>query len=131
MNLHEYPSLQKAAPASACAECEFSQGRYDNTANRSYYACFEAAIAALQGAGVRPSGNKWEHKFVQSRFEGQLVYRRKLYPTELRGILEQVYAIRAKGDYDEDFVTETEAERTLRRTRIFLQTIQARGGEPA
>jgi hypothetical protein len=42
---------------------------------------------------------------VPSQFDGVLIYRRKLYPTELRGIIERCYGLRAKADYDEDFVT--------------------------
>jgi uncharacterized protein (UPF0332 family) len=125
----EYPFLRKAIQSLVGAESEFQYRRYDNTANRCYYACFEAAIAALQRASIQPTGSKWEHDFLQGRFEGQLIYRRKLYPTELRGTLEHTYTVRAKGDYDEDFVTETEANRTLRRARIFVQTIQTAGGE--
>lgn len=124
----DYPFLEKAIQSLAGAESEFNRGRYDNTANRCYYSCFQAAIAALQRAEILPSG-KWEHVFVQSRFEGQLVYRRKLYPTELRGTLEHCYTLRAKGDYDEDPVTETEAYRTLRRARTLVQTIQTTIGE--
>lgn len=64
-------------------------GRYNNCANRCYYACFQAAIAALQDAGIRPTGPQWSHAYVPSQFDGVLIYRRKRYPTELRGILER------------------------------------------
>jgi uncharacterized protein (UPF0332 family) len=67
---------------------------------------------------------------VPAQFDGVLINRRHRYPTELRGILAHTYALRAKADYREDLVTETVATRTLRRARIFVQTIQTRGGEP-
>ena len=39
--------LTKAEESLRGAESEYTQGRYNNTANRCYYACFQAAIAAL------------------------------------------------------------------------------------
>lgn len=47
--------LEKAVDNLAVAESLFDQRRYDTCANRCYYACFQAAIAALLRAGVRPS----------------------------------------------------------------------------
>src|SRR5205823_6359850 len=41
----------KALESLAGAESELANGRYNNAANRAYYACFQAAIAALQRAG--------------------------------------------------------------------------------
>jgi uncharacterized protein (UPF0332 family) len=126
----DYPFLHKAVEEVAGAELEFDNGWYNNCANRSYYACFHAAIAALQRAGIRPRQDAWSHDFVPAQFDCVLIYRRHLYPTELRGTLAQTYALRAKADYSEDLVTQTEANRLLRRTRTFVQTIQTRGGEP-
>lgn len=125
----DYPFLDKAIESLVGAESEFLNGRYNNCANRCYYACFQAAIVALQRAGIRPRGNQWGHEFVAAQFNGQLIYRRKLYPTELRSTLERNYALRQKADYDEDVVTQTEATRALGRTRSFIQAIQEQGGE--
>jgi len=44
--------LEKAGEALAGAESEFANGRYNNCANRCYYACFQAAIAALTRVGT-------------------------------------------------------------------------------
>src|SRR2546422_230105 len=120
----DYPFLRKAVESLAGAELEFGNGWYNNCANRCYYACFEAAIVALQSEGVRPPRQQWGHDFVQAQFEGQLIYRRKRYPTELRGTLEHTAALRTKADYEEALVTQTEANRTLRRTRTFVTAIQ-------
>ena len=72
--------LAKAEASLAGAESELSQGRFDNGANRSYYACFQAAVAALIVAGIRPPSHdgRWGHDFVQARFVGNLVNRRKV-----------------------------------------------------
>jgi uncharacterized protein (UPF0332 family) len=39
--------LAKASESLLTAESEFVNGRYNSCANRCYYACFQAAIAAL------------------------------------------------------------------------------------
>jgi uncharacterized protein (UPF0332 family) len=124
----EYPFLNKAVESLIGAESEFSNQRYNNTANRAYYACFHAAIAALQRAGIRPPREEWSHEFVPSQFDGVLINRRHLYPTELRGVLNRNAGLRLSADYDEDPVTQTEANRALRRSRTFVTVIQTEGG---
>ena len=48
--------LAKATESLQTAESEFANGRYNSCANRCYYACFQAAIAALLREGIRPRG---------------------------------------------------------------------------
>jgi hypothetical protein len=61
--------LEKALESLAGAESEAVNGRYNNSANRSYYACFQAAIAALMQARVRPpGGGDWGHGYVAAQF---------------------------------------------------------------
>lgn len=129
----DHPFLDKALESLVGAESEFLNRRYNNCANRGYYACFQAAIVALQVAGIAPRGasGQWSHTFVPAQFEGMLINRRKLYPTKLRGTLGHLYGLRETADYDEDPVTQTEANRALRRTRTFVQAIQEGGGETA
>lgn len=127
---HDYSFLDKAVESIAGAESEFVNGRYNNSANRCYYACFQAAIYALEQANIQPPrSGRWGHDFVQAQFAGQLVNRSKLYPRELHESLIRTYALRQAADYRLDLVSETQAGRVLRRTREFLATIQ-RGGEP-
>jgi uncharacterized protein (UPF0332 family) len=122
------PYLDKALESLAGAESEFANDRYNNTANRAYYAVFQAAIAALQQAGIQPTRDAWSHEFVPAQFDGVLINRRHLYPTELRGVLSRNAGIRLSADYDEDPVTKTEASRALRRSRTFVHAIQMGGG---
>jgi uncharacterized protein (UPF0332 family) len=122
------PYLDKALESLAGAESEFANDRYNNTANRAYYAVFQAAIAALQQAGIQPARDAWSHEFVPAQFDGVLINRRHLYPTELRGVLSRNAGIRLSADYDEDPVTKTEASRALRRSRTFVHAIQMGGG---
>ncbi len=118
----EYPFLYKARQSLTGAESEFENHRHDNAANRAYYACFQAAVAALQDTGIQTSS--WGHDFVAAEFEGRLIYRRKLYPTELRGTFGRLYPLRETADYDEDVVSRTEAERAVRRARTFVGSVE-------
>src|SRR3954452_8448941 len=121
--------LTKAHESLIGAESEFLNERYNNSANRAYYACFQAAIAALQKAGVQARGGEWGHDFVQAQFNGTLINRRHLYPTELRTVLARNYTLRVQADYGEDMVSRTEAERALRRSRLFVTAVGGGGEE--
>ncbi|HET9786711.1 MAG TPA: HEPN domain-containing protein [Pyrinomonadaceae bacterium] len=119
--------LTKAIESLLTAESEFANGRYNSCANRSYYACFQAAIAAILNEGIRPSG-QWNHQFVQAQFVGVLINKRKRYESELRRVLADNQSLRDKADYRPEFVTATQASRALRRTRLFVTAIRQRGG---
>jgi uncharacterized protein (UPF0332 family) len=120
--------LEKALESLAGAESEAVNGRYNNSANRSYYACFQAAIAALMQARVRPpGGGDWGHGYVAAQFDG-LINRRKLYPAELRGVLIRNRDIRRRADYTDNGVTQIEASRALQRTRRLIAAVQSGGG---
>jgi uncharacterized protein (UPF0332 family) len=120
--------LAKAHECLAGALSELINSRYNNCANRSYYACFQAAIAGLLDAGIQPTGTQWGHDFVQAQFNGQLINRRKLYPTNLRNTLEQNYRLRETADYRHDHVGEVRAARAVRRTEEFVEAIRRPGG---
>jgi uncharacterized protein (UPF0332 family) len=117
--------LAKARESLEGADSEFLSGRYNNVANRAYYACFQAAVAALEAEGIRPLGGKaeWGHAFVQSRFTGLLVNRRKVYPAELRDTLHALMSVRQRADYEREAITEPQAMRALNRARRFVDTI--------
>lgn len=122
--------LAKAEESLAGAESEFASGRYNNCANRAYYACFQAAVAALIGESIRPGGggDEWDHRFVRSRFAGQLVNRRKLYPPRLRDTLSQTSDLREQGDYRPIHVGQRRAARSLSLARTFVSVVASRGG---
>lgn len=104
---------------------EFGNRGYDNCVNRCYYACFQAAVAALIQAGIRPAtrDGAWGHRFVHSRFIGQLINRRKRYPEALRQMLPDMLVLRNTADYNEHAVTEREAARALRQAREFVDRV--------
>lgn len=121
--------LEKALESLTGAEDEYTKERYNNVANRSYYACFQAAISALILAGIRAPGSsdQWGHDYVQAQFVGQLINRRKIYGTELRNTLEQNYRLREVADYHpREHVTQVRAARALHRAHVFVVTVQSR-----
>jgi uncharacterized protein (UPF0332 family) len=118
--------LDKARESLETAESEFEHGRYNSCANRCYYACFQAAIAALLREGIRATGNQWGHDFVQAQFNGELINRRKRFSGSLRQILPDNQALRDVGDYGYKHVTETEAGRALRKAQAFVAAVEQR-----
>ncbi len=123
--------LTKAQESLLGAQSEFANGRYNNCANRCYYSCLQAARAALHKAGIMPDSPRmaWGHEFIQARFVGELINRRKSYPPSIRDTLARTLIVRQLADYEADFVSHTQAERTLRRAHAFITTLLAKGGE--
>ena len=119
--------LVKATESLLTAESEFVNGRYNSCANRCYYACFQAAIAALLGEGIRARG-QWNHEFVHGQFVGVLINQRHLYDTQLRRVLADNQILRVKADYRAELITATQARRALTRTRTFVDAVRQRGG---
>jgi uncharacterized protein (UPF0332 family) len=119
--------LTKAYESLLTAESEFANGRYNSCTNRTYYACFQAAIAAILTEGIRPAG-QWNHQFVQAQFVGVLINKRKRYESEFRRVLSDNQSLRDKADYRPEFVTAIQASRALRRTRQFVSAIRKKGG---
>ena len=117
--------LSKARESLASAESDFEGARYNSCANRCYYACFQAAVAALLEDGIRPAG-RWGHDFVQVQFVGQLIHRRKRYDSGLRDILVNNLKLRQFGDDHPRLITQTEARRALARIREFVEAVEAR-----
>jgi uncharacterized protein (UPF0332 family) len=123
--------LAKAQASLAGARSELEQRRFDNAANRAYYACFQAAIAALlrEGIGTVGGSTTWDHAFVQARFVGELINRRKRYAGDFRDTLSTTIRLRHKADYQYDTVTADQAIRAVRRATRFVEDVSTRGGE--
>ena len=121
--------LSKAREALAGARAELVNKRYNNAANRAYYACFHAAIAALLDAGVRPHEQSWSHSFVQAQFSGLLIHRRKLYSSELGSVLSKNQDVRSDADYKALTVSKKESQRAVERARLFVAAVETKMGE--
>jgi uncharacterized protein (UPF0332 family) len=118
--------LEKSEENLAAATSELSAGRYNASANRAYYAAFHAAICALARVGIRPPGREgyWGHDFVQAQFSGQLVNRRKLYPSGLRSVLNDLATLREQADYRTQSVDEIQARRAVRKAEDLVGAVR-------
>ncbi|MBI3361401.1 MAG: HEPN domain-containing protein [Chloroflexi bacterium] len=121
--------LAKAKQSLRGAESELAQARFDNTANRAYYACFQAAVAALITAGMpvqTEAGGLISHQAVHSGFSGLLIHRRKLYPSHLRSVLQDLLRDRILADYRPAPISSTRVARVLRQCQVFVSEIESR-----
>lgn len=123
--------LYKALESLSSAQSELGNRRFNSSANRSYYACLQAAIAALLKEGMNPfaPSGQVRHDMVQSQFVGDLINRRHRYPADLRETLAWNLQLRQKADYEDDMVSQVQAARALRRTEALVQAVTAAGGE--
>jgi uncharacterized protein (UPF0332 family) len=115
----------KARECLAGAASELAFGRFNNAANRAYYACFHAAIVALLRAGV--SRRIWSHKEVPALFAGILIGQRKLYPAGLRRMLYDAWEVRQVADYSLSQVSRSVARGIIRDTTRFVQRVIGEG----
>jgi uncharacterized protein (UPF0332 family) len=117
--------LTKAQESVNGARAELEAGRLNNSANRSYYAVFQAGIHALIMEGIRlpGGGTEWGHAFVEAQFVGQLINRRHLYETTLRPVIGQNRDLREAADYAPDAVAGVRALRALQRAERFVSAI--------
>lgn len=118
--------LDKARESVLGARVSHEGGRFNNSANRSYYAVFQAAIHALQIEGFRALRGDWGHDFVQAQFIGELINRRHLYDTNLRSVLTENRRLREEADYDVQRVSEVRAARSLQRAERFVAAMVQR-----
>lgn len=121
--------LEKAAESLAGAESEYANKRYQNASNRAYYACYQAAVAALLAAGVKPTGARWNHETVQALFIRELINRRKRYPAELGGIFERLVTLRNTADYKTELVKDVQSARSNRKAREFVTAVIVKEGQ--
>lgn len=119
--------LVKAEESLEGAESELGNRRYNNVANRAYYACFQAAIFALVQAAVASAArDQWSHEFVHGQFVLQLITRRRVYPSELRDTLARNLELRQRGDYEPVPISQVQASRALQRAAVFLAAIRGK-----
>ena len=114
--------LHKARESLASAEADAAARRYNSAANRSYYAAFQAAVAALIRQEIRPK-KAWEHNFVASQFSGKLVRRRKVIPARFTHTLDNLFDLRVTADYEEGDVSGRSAQEAAKAARDFVAAV--------
>ncbi|MGH2369677.1 MAG: hypothetical protein ACRDI2_15945, partial [Chloroflexota bacterium] len=66
------------------------------------------------------------HTMVQAEWSGRLIYRRKLYPPELRGTLRDLLALRQRADYREADVSPRRARSAAAESERLVSHVVAR-----
>ena len=113
--------MAKAAESLNAAELCYAQGFYNSSANRAYYAMFQAAQVALEIAGfVRP---EWSHAGLHATFANELTRRRKQFASALARDLTIVQELRHTADYRNHHLSARQATCALSMARAFVQAI--------
>jgi uncharacterized protein (UPF0332 family) len=135
--------LAKAQENLQDAERALEEGRYNASANRAYYAAFQAAIAALTQENIIHEKNP--HSWVQAQFSERLIKARKYYPAKLAShLLERLIKarkyypaklashlldmqkVRDKADYKPIMTNQQTAKKQIQQSREFLSYIFSR-----
>lgn len=117
--------LGKAQEALKSAKLSLENGCPNSTANRAYYAVFHAARAALVAAGECVPERPWSHDALQAAF-ANLIHRRKLYPSSLRGSASRLLQHRELADYGMSVVSLKAAKDAVREAEEFVSRVEGR-----
>ena len=116
--------MRKADESLKTAELCYSQGLYNSSASRAYYAMFQAAQVALETAGfTRP---EWSHAGLHATFANELTRRRKQYAATLARDLTIVQELRHTADYRNHDLSERQAARAVHKAKEFVDAIKRR-----
>ncbi len=116
----------KASENLRAAEMLLDAEMYNASANRAYYAALHAAVAALHRNGVK--FDKIDHEKVQAKFSGELIRRRKVYPSRFRSYLLDLQAVRNVADYSSETLSQKSGQRQLKRAREYVGILQQETG---
>jgi len=111
----------KATENIEAAELLFENRLYNASANRAYYAGFQAAIAALENIGIK--FDRVRHEAVQANFAAELVQKRKIYGNHLKSYLMDLQNVRNFADYKLKFVSKKVAYRQLKKARELVEDV--------
>jgi uncharacterized protein (UPF0332 family) len=117
--------LGKAEESLASAGDDLAGGRYNACARNSYFAAFQAGVAALINEGVISTG-QWTHKFVHARFAGVLINSRKVYSSKQRNTLADMQKLRSRADYGGTLTSNRSAKQAFDAARNMVAGVRRR-----
>lgn len=112
--------LKKSEESLNTAEYCFEKQYYNSCVNRAYYAMFQAAVAILFKAEIRPKSKKIGHDWVQAEFSRMFVRGNKKF-SHLKGFLNMVQEWRDAADYSDDEIDRKRAKRNLDKALVFVE----------
>lgn len=113
--------LTKSQENLKAAELLLANQLYNASANRAYYAAFQAAIAALADIGFE--AERKNHGRIQSNFVAELIQKRKVYPGYLKSSLMELQDVRNDADYDAQLISQKVAIRQLKKAQELVTAI--------
>lgn len=116
-------NIEKAHESLKAADLCFQNLMYNSTANRAYYAMFQAAIVALKQTGITPQGEQWSHEGVQAMFALELTRQRKIFDNQMVKDLLDVLALRNIADYRDRTITQRNAQQALQKSHHFVDVV--------
>jgi uncharacterized protein (UPF0332 family) len=119
MMIHVF--VEKALENLDAAKDLFEKGAYNASANRAYYASFQAAVAALAHEGLKKKGHP--HDWVQAQFAGVLIRQKKLYSSSMKVYLSEMLEVREDADYSTKMVSRTDAREQLKKATELVNTV--------
>jgi uncharacterized protein (UPF0332 family) len=99
-------------------------GHHDSSVSRAYYAAFQAAIVALEAAGIENRDEVWSHAGLQDTFARELIHRRKLYPADFARYLHDLLERRIRSDYRAEDMPAPTAARCLSKARARVTKVK-------
>lgn len=114
--------MDKAFANLDAARLCFENGLYDASANRAYYAAFQAAVAALAFQGIKK--HVLGHEWVQAEFNGRMIKRAKRIPGRFKSYLPDMQAVRDIADYDPEAVSKRTASNQVRKAEEMVRLIE-------
>ena len=121
--------LVKANNDLRTAQSAYGLEDFDSCASRAYFAVFHAEIAALVKL-TEFRQDRWGHDQVQAEFNRRLIRARKLFPSSLRFIHNDLIGRRHIADYKDQQISTQTAERCLKHATQMVATITGVLGEP-
>lgn len=119
--------LIKARRNLQAAQLLFDHQMYDESANRAYYAAFQAALAALAAIGIQTE--RMSHEAVQANFNAELIHRRKIYPGHFKSYLPDLQAVRIEADYTLKSISKKVTSHQIKKAKEFVEKVEQETGQ--
>lgn len=114
--------LTKARNNLATARGAHDQGDCDSCASRAYFAVFQIEVAALIKL-TEFRQDRWGHDRVQEEFNRRLIRSRKLFPSTLRFVHNDLIGRRHIADYTDQHISTRTSERCLKHATAMVTAI--------
>jgi uncharacterized protein (UPF0332 family) len=115
--------VRKSKRAVKSARRNLTDGDYDSAVNRSYYAMFDIARAAVLRAGVAEDKLPRTHNGVIQLFRQHAV-QSGLMEQQLAGELSRTESLRIKADYTDLEIEPKIASEVVEKAELFVQTVE-------